>query len=137
MVVMSRGERPAEIERVSIPMAPGVESLNVAVAAGHVLSIGPVPADFTPGRTIDASGCIVMPGMVELGEDIFLKPVRRGLPIYGGALGDMVANPRSATVMGLLEEAKLARARGQKAAQQAGSVKSLFGRVREFIVGNF
>ena len=41
------------------------------------------------------------------------------------------------TVMGLLEEAKLARARGQKAAQQAGSVKSLFGRVREFIVGNF
>jgi len=82
-------------------------------------------------------GAAVMPGMVELGEDIFLKPVRKGIPLYSGALHDMVASPRAATVMGLLEEAKLARARGQKAAQQAGSVKSLFGRVREFIVGNF
>ena len=56
-------------------------------------------------------GSAVMPGMVELGEDIFLKPVRKGLPLYHGPLGDMVANPRSATVMGLLEEARSARAR--------------------------
>ena len=55
-----------------------------------------------------------MPGMVELGEDIFLKPVRKGMPTYRGALHDMVANPRSATVMGLLEEARLARMRGQQ-----------------------
>jgi cell division protein FtsA len=27
-------------------------------------------------------GSCVMPGMVELGEDIFLKPVRRGIPKY-------------------------------------------------------
>ena len=53
-----------------------------------------------------------MPGMVELGEDIFLKPVRRGMPTYRGALSDMVAKPRAATVMGLLEEARLARMRG-------------------------
>ena len=59
-------------------------------------------------------GTAVMPGMVELGEDIFLKPVRKGVPTYSGALHDMVANPRSATVMGLLEEARLARARGQQ-----------------------
>ena len=31
-------------------------------------------------------GSAVMPGMVELGEDIFLKPVRKGLPLYGGPL---------------------------------------------------
>jgi cell division protein FtsA len=29
-------------------------------------------------------GSAVMPGMVELGEDIFLKPVRKGLPTYSG-----------------------------------------------------
>jgi cell division protein FtsA len=79
----------------------------------------------------------VMPGMVELGEDIFLKPVRRGNPIYSGALADMVANPRSATVMGLLEEARLARLRGHKAAAQAGSVKTLVGRVKDWFLGNF
>jgi cell division protein FtsA len=82
-------------------------------------------------------GSAVMPGMVELAEDIFLKPVRKGTPLYSGALHDMVASPRSATVMGLLEEARLARMRGMKAAQQAGSVQTLFGRVRDWFVGNF
>src|SRR5574337_2047627 len=62
-------------------------------------------------------GSSVMPGMVELGEDIFLKPVRRGNPKYSSALADMVAQPRAATVMGLMEEARLARLRGFKVAQ--------------------
>jgi cell division protein FtsA len=84
-----------------------------------------------------AGGSAVMPGMVELAEDIFLKPVRKGLPLYHGALYDMVANPRSATVMGLLEEARIARSRGQKAARQAGSVKTVLGRAKDWILGNF
>ena len=82
-------------------------------------------------------GSAVMPGLVELGEDIFLKPVRRGSPTYSGPLFDMVANPRSATVMGLLEEARLARARGLKAAAQAGSVKTVLGRAKDWFLGNF
>ncbi|NDG38726.1 MAG: cell division protein FtsA [Betaproteobacteria bacterium] len=82
-------------------------------------------------------GTAVMPGMVELGEDIFLKPVRKGLPTYNGSLFDMVANPRSATVMGLLEEARAARARGQKVALQAGSVQTFFGRAKDWFLGNF
>jgi len=82
-------------------------------------------------------GSAVMPGMVELGEDIFLKPVRKGLPVYGGALYDMVANPRSSTVMGLLEEARLARARGMKVAQQNGSTQTLFGRARDWFLKSF
>jgi len=82
-------------------------------------------------------GTAVMPGMVELGEDIFLKPVRRGIPKYVGALSDMVAQPRSATVMGLLEEARLARVRGQKVALKNGSVKTAFGRFKDIIVRNF
>ena len=82
-------------------------------------------------------GSAVMAGMVELGEDIFLKPVRRGLTQYGRALADMVAQPRAATVMGLMEEARLARQRGLKVAQGSGGVKSAFGRLKDFIVGNF
>ena len=82
-------------------------------------------------------GAALMPGMVELGEDIFLKPVRKGIPLYRGALYDMVANTRSATVMGLLEEGRMARTRGLRTAQQAGSVKSMFGRARDWFLGNF
>ena len=82
-------------------------------------------------------GASVMPGMVELGEDIFLKPVRRGVPHYASALADMVSQPRCATVMGLMEEARLSRLRGLKVARQAGSMKTAFGRLKDFIVGNF
>jgi cell division protein FtsA len=82
-------------------------------------------------------GSAVMAGMVELGEDIFLKPVRRGIPRYSSGLSDMVAQPRAATVMGLMEEARLARMRGLKVAQKAGSVHNAFGRIKEWLVGNF
>ena len=82
-------------------------------------------------------GSAVMPGMVELGEDIFLKPVRRGLPRYNNALSDLVAQARAATVMGLLEEARFARIRGYKVAQKAGSVHTALGRVKDWFVGNF
>ena len=82
-------------------------------------------------------GSVMMPGMIELGEDIFLKPVRRGIPRYSSALSDMVAQARAATVMGLLEEARLARMRGYKVAQKAGSVHNAFGRVKDWFVGNF
>ena len=82
-------------------------------------------------------GSSVMPGMVELGEDIFLKPVRRGLPHYSHALADMVAQPRAATVMGLLEEGRIAHMRGFKVAAKNGSMKTAFGRFKDFIVGNF
>ena len=82
-------------------------------------------------------GSSVMPGMVELGEDIFLKPVRRGIPKYSSALADMVAQPRAATVMGQLEEARQARLRGFKVAAKSGSMKTAFGRFKDFIVGNF
>jgi cell division protein FtsA len=82
-------------------------------------------------------GSCIMPGMVELGEDIFLKPVRRGIPKYSSALADMVAQPRAATVMGLLEEARMARLRGFKVAQKNGSMKTAFGSVKDWFVGNF
>lgn len=82
-------------------------------------------------------GSAVMPGMVELAEDIFLKPVRRGVPKYSSALADMVAQPRAATVMGQLEEARLARMRGFKVAAKSGSMKTALGRFKDFIVGNF
>jgi cell division protein FtsA len=82
-------------------------------------------------------GSAVMPGMVELGEDIFLKPVRRGLPQYRGPLADMIAQPRAATVMGMLEEARTDRLRGFKVAQKNSSVKSAMDRLKDWFVGNF
>jgi cell division protein FtsA len=93
--------------------------------------------DILSSGIVITGGSALMPGMVELGEDIFLKPVRRGIPQYSASLSDMVAQPRAATVMGLLEEARTTRLRGLKVAHQSGAVKTVFGRLRDFIVGNF
>ena len=84
-------------------------------------------------------GSAVMPGMVELGEDIFLKPVRIGTPIYNGALADMVTQSRAAVVMGMLEDARQAQQRGYVATRSKSdsAVRGVFGRIKDFIVGNF
>jgi len=39
---------------------------DIAIAAGRVIGIGKLPADFHPNRTIDATGCLVLPGLVDL-----------------------------------------------------------------------
>jgi hypothetical protein len=38
----------------------------MALAAGRIVGINRVPPDFAPHRTIDAAGCIVLPGLVDL-----------------------------------------------------------------------
>ena len=70
-------------------------------------------------------------------EVFLVKPVRRGVPKYSAALADMVSQPRAATVMGLMEEARLARLRGFKVSQKKGSMNNAFTRFKDFIVGNF
>ena len=52
--------------RVIDPASSFDQVCNVAIDAGRVLAIGPVAAGFSPNRVIDASGCIVMPGLVDL-----------------------------------------------------------------------
>lgn len=52
--------------RVIDPANRRDEIADVAIAAGRIVAIGGVPADFTPNRTIDARGCVVCPGLVDL-----------------------------------------------------------------------
>ena len=50
-----------------IDPASGLDQIcDVAVAAGRIVGLGRTPADFAPSRTINASGCIVLPGLVDL-----------------------------------------------------------------------
>jgi len=129
-----RGPRMLSIQALAGVIEPRVEEIFSLVQ--QVVRESGYEEVLSSGIVLTGGSC-VMPGMVELGEDIFLKPVRRGIPKYSSALADMVAQPRSATVMGLMEEARLARLRGFKVAQQNGSMKTAFGRLRDFIVGNF
>ena len=39
---------------------------DIAIAAGRIVAIQNIPADFFPNKTIDASDCIVAPGLMDL-----------------------------------------------------------------------
>ena len=50
-----------------IDPASGFDQISdVALADGVVLAIGKIAPDFSPAQTIDATGCIVAPGLVDL-----------------------------------------------------------------------
>ena len=52
--------------RVLDPASGFDAQADVAIAAGRILAIGKIPADFTPATVINATGCIVCPGLVDL-----------------------------------------------------------------------
>ena len=39
---------------------------DLAIAGGRIVAIGATPPDFEPDRRLDATGCIVAPGLVDL-----------------------------------------------------------------------
>lgn len=50
-----------------IDPASGLDKVcNVALAAGRIIAVDREPKDFTPSRVIDAGGCLVLPGLVDL-----------------------------------------------------------------------
>jgi cell division protein FtsA len=81
-------------------------------------------------------GSSMMQGMVELGEEIFHMPVRIGMPRYSGGLAEVVRSPRYATAMGLLLEGAAQLQQG-RVAKQSGSVRAVFGRMRDWFQRNF
>ena len=81
-------------------------------------------------------GASIMPGMIELGEEVFHMPVRLGIPKYYGALADVVQNPRFATACGLLMEAQAQRKRGLKV-RETSNARQVLGRMRSWFEKNF
>jgi dihydroorotase len=50
-----------------IDPASGFDAIaDVAIAAGRVVSVGVASADFAANQTMDATGCLVLPGLVDL-----------------------------------------------------------------------
>ena len=52
--------------RVIDPASNRDEVCDVAIAAGRIVAIRNMPVGFAPNRTLDATGCIVAPGLVDL-----------------------------------------------------------------------
>jgi cell division protein FtsA len=81
-------------------------------------------------------GSATMPGMIELGEEMFHNTVKLGLPRYDGSLRDIVRNPRYATAVGLLLEGVTQRKRGLKV-QGPVTFRQTLARMRAWFGKNF
>lgn len=92
--------------------------------------------DVLSSGIVITGGASAMPGMIELGEEIFHMPVRLGMPKYKGSLSDVVQNPRFSTAYGLLLEAHSQRRRGQKV-EEKRSVKDVFSSMKSWFEKNF
>ncbi len=60
-------------------------------------------ADGIPSGIILTGGTALLHGIVELAEEVFHMPVRRGVPLGIGGLTGMVDNPKYATGVGLVQ----------------------------------
>ena len=129
-----RGPRSLSRQALAAVIEPRVEELFSLVQ--QVIRESGYEELLSSGVVI-TGGTSMLPGMAELGEDIFLKPVRIGVPEYAGGLADVVRTPRFATALGLLEEARMQRLRGRKVAEQSGSFKETLRRMKEWFLGNF
>ena len=52
--------------RVVDPASGRDETADIAIVGDRIAAIGKVPSGFTPDRRVDASGWVVMPGLVDL-----------------------------------------------------------------------
>lgn len=126
------GDRdPRKISRMALSsvIEPRVEELlrlvqDVLTQSGyeHLVASG----------VVLTGGASMMPGMQELAEEVFARPVRIGVPQYDGGLSDVVRNPRYSTVMGLLMEAKRSMQQQQVQADHAGGVKSVLDKMKQW-----
>ena len=66
------------------------------------LNIRKYGSEKIPAGVVLTGGTSMLHGLIELSEDIFGLPVRRGVPMNIGGLSDVVSNPMFATGVGLV-----------------------------------
>ena len=81
-------------------------------------------------------GTMLLPGMLQLAEKVFDRPVRLGLPQYSGHLAEVVKSPRYSTVHGLLIEAKRLHEKGLVPVTQQTTTNAFIGKVKRWFWGN-
>ena len=131
--VGDREPRPMSKQALAAVIEPRVEELftlvrNIVRESGY--------EDMVSSGVVLTGGTSMMPGMVELAEQVFLKPARIGTPEYKGHLHEVLRSPRYSTGLGLLMEGQAQMMRGRRSVQ-GGSFQGVLTRMKEWFTGNF
>ncbi|HSC79138.1 MAG TPA: cell division protein FtsA [Chitinolyticbacter sp.] len=132
--VGERGSRQMSRHTLAEVIEPRVEELYGLVQA-ELRRAG--FEDRLSSGIVVTGGAALMPGMVELGEEIFHMPVRLGTPKYVGGLAEVVKNPRYSTAVGLLLIAKEQYLKNPAGRIKDGSFGELLGRMKSWFQNNF
>jgi len=76
-------------------------------------------------------GSAMLPGMVELGEEVFHMPVRVAVPDYRGPLKDVLAAPKYATAIGLLMHGRDQIAKQAVLRRRESAAAGMFAKLRD------
>jgi cell division protein FtsA len=131
--VGDREPRPISKQALAAVIEPRVEELFTLVL-GVVRDSG--YEGMVSSGIVLTGGTSLMPGMVELAEQVFLRPARIGTPEYRGHLHEVLRSPRFSTGIGLLMEGQAQLMRGRRVSQ-SGSFQGAFSRMKEWFAGNF
>ena len=88
-----------------------------------------------PGGVIITGGSSLLPGILEISEEVLNLPSRLGKPHYEGELADMLNDPSYSAAIGLLNYAieKQSIGRSRKISKRRTGVKNIFGRILTWI----
>ncbi len=147
LIKLARGEEPIEVagdgtrpaRRLSRHLLAEVIEPRIEELFGLVrreLEKSGFDAAIGAGIVI-TGGSGAMPGMVELGEEVFNLPVRLGTPKTVGGLNGAAGDPGYATGAGLMLFGAQLRAQKGFARGPAAGVKGVMGRMRSLIQGYF
>ncbi|UXY15581.1 cell division protein FtsA [Chitiniphilus purpureus] len=132
--VGERGSRQMSRHTLAEVIEPRVEELYGLVQA-ELRRAG--FEDRLSSGIVITGGAALMPGMVELGEEIFHMPVRLGTPKYVGGLAEVVKNSRYSTAVGLLLLAREQYQKNPAGRARDGSFGELLGRMKSWFQNNF
>jgi len=131
--VGDREPRPMSKQALAAVIEPRVEELFILVRdvmreSGY--------EELVASGIVLTGGSALMPGMVELAEQVFLRPARIGVPEYRGHLHEVLRSPRFSTSIGLLLEGQAQLLRGRRVAD-SGTFEGVVTRLKEWFAGNF
>jgi cell division protein FtsA len=76
-------------------------------------------------------GSALLPGMAELGEEVFHMPVRVASPDYRGPLADVLSAPKYATAIGLLMHGRDQLARQSESQRRTSAAAGVFAKLKD------
>lgn len=79
-------------------------------------------------------GSSLLPGIIELAGEVFLKPIRVAVPDYKASIADVTHNPSFTTVVGLLHEAHKQHFRSCRSMTRQSRIGRILVRLREWFI---